>query len=90
MIKVPAKIWRPKVVSRYTISDYDGEDIDNILGYQQYGWYVYRNKLTCSDNLKRTDVIVFNEKDHLVELNKDLEFNKDIDPETKLAVTKLV
>ena len=69
------------MVSRYTIPDYEGEDIDDILDYQQYGQCVYCNKLTWLDHFKRTDVIIFNEEDHLAELNKDLKFDKDIDPE---------
>lgn len=45
MIEVPAKIWRPKVISRYTVPDYEGEDIDDILDYKQYGRCVYKTKL---------------------------------------------
>ena len=72
MIEVPAKIWRPKVVSRYTVPDYEGEDIDDILDYKQYGRCVYNNTLKWSDNSSRTDIVLFNEKVHSAELNKDL------------------
>ena len=83
MIEVPAKIWRPKVISRYTDPDYEGEDIDYILDYKQYGQCVYRNKLEWSDTSSRTDVIQFNEITNSTELEKDLRFDKDLDQETK-------
>ena len=41
-------------------------------------------------NTKRTGIIIFSEEDHLEELNKDLKFDKNIDPETKLAVTEII
>ena len=90
MIEVPAKIWQPKVVSRHTVPDYEGEDIDNILNYKQYGRCVYRNRLAWSDNSKRTDVIILNEKDHLAELEKDIKFGEDINLNTKEAIKKVV
>ena len=62
MIEVPAKNWRPKVISRYTIPDYEGKDINDILDYKQYGRCVYRNKLEWLDTSSRTDVIIFNFK----------------------------
>ena len=72
MIEVPAKIWRPKVVSRYTVHDYVGKDINDILDYKQYGRCVYKTTLKWSDNSDRTDIILFNDKVHSAELNKDL------------------
>ena len=90
MIMVPAKIWRPKIVSRYTISEYKGEDLDDILDYQQYGCCVYRNRLVWSDDSGRTDIILFNAKEHTDELSKDLKCDETIDNETKSAVTNLV
>ena len=90
MIEVPAKIWRPKVVSRYTIPDYEGEDIDDILDYKQYGRCVYRSKLQWSDNSSRTDIILFNEDIDSEELSKDLKFDGSLDLRTKNAVTKIV
>ena len=45
MIEVPAKIWRPKVVSKYTTPEYYSDDLDSILDYAQYGNCVYTSKL---------------------------------------------
>ena len=55
MIEVPAKIWRPKVVSRYRIPEYYGEDIDSILDYSQYGKCLYRTKLSWDEGATRDD-----------------------------------
>ena len=79
MIEVPARIWRPKVISRYTVPDYECEDIDDILHYKQYGWCVYRNKLEWSDTSSRTDVNKFNEIKNSVELEENLIFDKYLD-----------
>ena len=46
--------------------------------------------MAWSDDSKRTDVIIFNEKDHLAELEKDLKFGMDINPNTKEAIKKVV
>ena len=83
MIEVPAKIWRPKVVSRYTVPDYGGEDINDILDYKQYGRCVYRSKLQWTDDYSRTDIILFSESVDSAELKKYLRFDDDTDPETK-------
>ena len=68
LIEVPAKIWRPKVISRYTIPEYLGEDIDSILDYSQYGKCVYKTKLAWENNNHRTDTISYNESLHSSEL----------------------
>ena len=90
MIEVPAKIWRPKVISRYTVPDYEGEDIDDILDYKQYGRCVYKSKLKWSDNSDRKDIILFNEKNHSAELSKDLQFNEDLDSKTMADITQTI
>jgi len=41
MIKVPAKISRPKGASKHAIPDYYGKAIDVILDYAQCGKCVY-------------------------------------------------
>ena len=78
------------MVSRYTIPDYEGEDIDDILDYKQYGRCVYRSKLQWSDNSSRTYIILFNEDIDSEELSKDLKFDGSLDLKTKNAVTKIV
>lgn len=49
MIKVPAKISRPKGVSKHAIPDYCGKAIDIILVYAQCGKYLYMT-LPWTDN----------------------------------------
>ena len=44
MIEVPAKNWRPKVVSKYTTPNLDDKDINDLLDYGQYGNCVYKPK----------------------------------------------
>ena len=55
IIEVPAKIWRYKVISRYRIPKYYGEDIDSILEYGQYGKCVYYRKLTWDEGAPQDD-----------------------------------
>ena len=78
------------MVSQYTVPDYRSEDIDDILDYKQYGHCVYRNKLEWSDTSRRTNIIIFNEEVHSVDLHKDLNFDKDLDQRMKESVTKIV
>ena len=59
MIEVPAKIWRPKVVSRYTVPEYHGDDVNGILDYGQFGKCLYKNNLSWSDDSGREDIISF-------------------------------
>ena len=33
MIEVPVKIWRPKVISKYTTPELDDKDLDDLLDY---------------------------------------------------------
>ena len=51
MIEVPPKIWRPKVVSRYTTPLLDDDDIGDILDYGQYGKCVYKPDFDWSEAL---------------------------------------
>ena len=49
MIEVPAKIWRPKVVSKYTTPNLNNTDINDILDYGKYSKCMYKPKLDCSE-----------------------------------------
>ena len=68
MIEVPAKIWRPKVISRYTTPEYHGDDVDGLLDYGQFGKFVYRNNLPWLDDSGRDNIISFDCHAHDVEL----------------------
>ena len=90
MIEVPAKILRPKVVSKYTTPEYYSEDLDSILDYAQYGNCVYRNNLVWADNSGRTDMIECNDKEHWAELKKDLRMDEYIDTATQSSIMKII
>ena len=68
MIEVPAKIWRPKAISRYTTPEYHGDDVDGILDYGQFGKCAYRNNLSWSDDSGCDNIISFDCRAHDVEL----------------------
>ena len=90
MIEVPAKIWRPKVVSKYTTPEYYSDDLDSILDYAQYGNCVYKNNLVWADNSDRTDIIKYNDKEHWAELKKDLRMDESIDDATQSSIIKII
>ena len=90
MIEVPAKIWRPKVISRYTCPSTPDDIVDDILDYRQFGKCMYKPIHEWTNDTARTDVIVFNESLHDDELQKDLDFNNSIDTESRLAITNTI
>ena len=79
MIEVPAKIWRPKVVSRYCIPEYYGKDIDSILYYGQYGNCLYHTNLSWDEGTTCDDRILFDDELNSTELNKDLKSGEKVD-----------
>ena len=50
MIEVPAKIWRPKVINKYTTPHLEDYDVDKLLDYGQYGIFLYKPKLSWRKN----------------------------------------
>ena len=72
MIEVPAKIWRSKVISKYTTPDLYDHNVGDILNYTQYGKCVYKNDLDWSDNSCRKDIINYDDTTHASELIKGL------------------
>ena len=90
MIEVPAKIWGPKVISKYTSPEYYSNNIDNILDYAQFGNCVYRNNLAWADNSGRSDIIKYNDKEHWEELNIDLQFDDTIDATTQSCIIDII
>ena len=90
MIEVPAKMWRPKVVSKYTPPNLDNTDIDNILDYSQYGKCVYKPNLDWSNDSSRMDIITYDKVIYATELTKDLQFDDSIDTITCTAITDII
>ena len=90
MIEIPAEIWRPKVVSRYTIPEYVGDNIDIILDYDQYGKCVYKTKLVRENDTNRDNIIIYNESLHSAELESDLGVDPTIDAESKATITAII
>ena len=90
MIKVPAKIWRPKLISKYITPEYHSDNIDSILDYAQYGNCVYKSKLEWKDNSSRTDIIEYDEASHWAELKKDLHFEDSIEDAAKSSIIDII
>ena len=51
---------------------------------------MYRNKLHWSDNFQPTDIIIFNEYDHPVELNKDLRIENTLHAYTTSSIKNMI
>ena len=78
------------MISRYTTPDYDNGVLDDLLDYSQYGKCMYKSEVTWESGPARVDRILFNESDHLQELQKDLRFGTAVDSSTQLAVTDII
>ena len=72
LIKVPPKIWQPKVVNQFRMPSYDDVD-DGIFEFKAFGNCVLRNDSQWSSG-ERTDVIQFDDSKDILELEKDLKF----------------
>ena len=90
MIEVPPKIWRPKVVNRYTTPLLDDEDVDDILDYSQYGKCVYKPDLSWSEGATRNDLISYYYAVHADELKKDLKFDPSVDDITRKLIPEII
>ena len=90
MIEVPAKIWQPKVMSKYTTPVLDDDDVDDILNYAQYGKCVYKNNLNWSDDSCRNDIITYCDATHASELHRDLRFDESVDADLKVQITDII
>ena len=85
MIEVPAKIWRPKVINKYTAPDIDDKYLDDLLDYGQYGiTCVYKPTLYWDGGAKRLDLMHFDPSKYCVKLSKDLSFDSSVVSATKL------
>ena len=78
------------MVSRYTIPEYLGEDIDSILDYGQYGKYLYRTKLVWKTDSNREDIILYSKFINSKELESDLSFDLTIYKESKDITTSII
>ena len=87
---MPPKIWRPKVLSKYTVPEYSDIDVDNILDYSQFGNCVYRPLLTWDNNNDRDDIIIFDDTQHSTEITNDLKLHESLDDNTRAAITRIV
>ena len=90
MIEVPARVWRPRVVSRYTTLEYHGDNVNRVLDYSQYGNCLYRTDLSWSDDSVRNDSIHFDGDDHTTELNQGLRFDPTIDASTQDTIVDII
>ena len=90
MIEVATKIWRLKVVSRYTTPEYHGDDKDGIPDYSQYGNCLYRTDISWSDYYSRDDIINFDCAAHTNEQTTGLRFDTNIDPLTRDDIVEII
>ena len=90
MIEVPAKFWRHKVASKYTIPEYYGDDLISILNYGQYGNFLYKTKMNCKDNSQREYIIIYEDSLHIVELEKDLKLSDTLDTVIKEEIISII
>ena len=90
MIEVPAKVWRPRVVSRYTTLEYHGDNVNRVLDYSQYGNCLYRTAVSWYDISGRNDIIYFEGAAHTAELTKGLRFDMTIDTSTREAIINII
>ena len=78
MIELPANIWIPKVINKYTTPHIKDDDVDNLLDYGQYGKCVYKPKLIRTGNTTGEDIILFDEVNHANEFKKYLKFDDSV------------
>ena len=90
LIEVPATIWIPKFVNKYTTSHVEDDDVDDILDYGKYGKYVYKPQMDWSDNNNCKGIIIYNENDHAYELYSDLWVDDTIDPNKKAKIINII
>ena len=58
------------MISKYTMSDYPDDRIDDILDYAQYGKCVYKPILNWDKGHERNDLILYDEYVHAEEVAK--------------------
>ena len=90
LIEVPAKIWRPKVVNKYTTPHLEDDNVDDILDYDQYGKGVYKPQMDWSNDNTHKDIIIYNESDHVNKLHNDLRVDDTIGPNTKVKIINII
>ena len=90
MIEVPQKIWRPRVISKYTTPEFDDDNTDDILDYGQYGKCVYKRNTEWFNNLNRQDIIIYDDAKHASELENDLKFDDSVDSDMRSKVTDII
>ena len=88
--EVPPKLWRPKMVSKYTIPEYFDDAIDDILDYGQFSNCVYKPKFERESGKPREILIIYDDTIHKAELEKDLKFGQTVDSSTKQEITQLI
>ena len=87
MIKVPAKFWQPKVISKYSTPILEDIDVKYLL---DYGKCLYKPKLKWYKNSKRMDIILYKEIKRTMELSIDLSFDASMDKDTRNTVISII
>ena len=77
------------MINIYTTPHLEYDGVNNLLDYGQYGKYVYKPKLSWSENTTKEDIILFDKVNNADELKKDLKFDESIDAATQATLTSI-
>ena len=89
MIKLPPKIWRPKVVSKYTIPDLCTNINEGAFDFGQFGKCFYRPPSRWK-NFVCSDIIPFNDAIDMAELNRDLRIGDEVNSTLRDSITDTI
>ena len=89
VIELPTKVWHPKVLNKYDPIDYSDNIDESIFDYSHYGKTVFRPKLKRADR-PRHNLITFETKKDIAELEKGLRIGKLVPLSTTRAIRNLV
>ena len=91
IINVPTKIWRPKVINRYTPPDYNTDIDEGIFEYASFGNCVYNPcPNTPWEDHSRTDIIEFDPTWDTDELHKHFNIGTSISPPIKQKIIDMI
>ena len=60
LINIHTKVWRPKMVNKYTHVEYSSDVDEGVFDFKQYGKAIFRTLPQCED-IKRDYIILYSE-----------------------------
>ena len=73
-INLPRKVWRTKIVNKYTIPNFNDDISDDVFDFSQYGKCMQRKQLPWIPT-QRKDIIHYKTSLHLPELQRDIKIH---------------